>query len=144
MFTKITQIIKYPNQGIEIENNYKKIFLKFNYIDKKKKIGRFILFNTPINFNIKDMIFHNYEGAIDDWLYSFKEFKNKIELTCHAKKENKKEIREEEKLILGDNLKDLKNQLDKILNEEIVNKKKFIKLGSKIIEMKEILKKKFI
>ena len=106
------------NFGTQIEN------LNLHYIDKKKKIGRFILINTSVKFEIKsdnDSInYANNNITYSNWIYSLKEYENEILLTCHSANNDcpKNQLYEKNKSKFNYNLKEYKNSINEILKRK--------------------------
>lgn len=126
---------------IKIKFQNKNVNLNFHFIDNKNKIGRFILLNASIKFEIiSDIAYLNNDISHNIWIYSLKEYENCIQLTCHPKNIDSTKINDKNKSRYDYNLKQYKKTIDSIKNKNENIILKYVNLGNELNNVKSYLK----
>ena len=117
--------------------------LNFNFIDKNEKIGRFIILNSNLLFNILNWEIGNSSNINNNnWLYCIKQYENEKKISCHIKllypQQNEK-LNENIIENLNNLQKEVLNLLYDIKNGKINKLQFFMKLGKKNIYLKDEL-----
>ena len=127
-------------KNIQIEYDKKNFYLNFDFIDKAKKIGKFILLNISLFFKIRINLKNEIQYDINDnenvqnWLYCLKQYENEVKLTCHKTiKNNILEIKNKNEMKIYEKLKDYIKNIDEMF-------KKITKKIALFISLKDIIK----
>ena len=123
-------------KSIEIIYEKKTFQLFFQFIDAKERVGKLIIMNVSLNFEIKlDLKYSIANNENHNWLFCVKQYENKLILTCHIKfKNNNSSI--ENTSIFYNQLKNYKIEIIKLIHNE-----KYFVLFMKLKEIyKEIIK----
>ena len=127
-------------KNIQIEYDKKNFYLNFDFIDKAKKIWKFILLNISLFFKIRINLKNEIQYDINDnenvqnWLYCLKQYENEVKLTCHKTiKNNILEIKNKNEMKIYEKLKDYIKNIDEMF-------KKITKKIALFISLKDIIK----
>ena len=108
--------------------------LNFNFIDAKGKIGRFIILNSSLTFDLQDVEFRIKEMNNFNWLFCLKNYSNKLDLECHHKNlsPNDDNIKESSKIYIDNDTKKFRNDFPKIFDLKENISTLFIKLNERL------------